>query len=67
MELNKDVDWEKVKEIFTPEKEDYFKKIKKKLDKYPAAEETLRTLAAVGAISLGMLLPGPAMFIVKEI
>lgn len=52
------VDWEKVKKIFAPERESYFSSVRKGLDRYPLAKDTLLILAGVGVVGLALLVPG---------
>lgn len=61
------VNWEEVARIFAPEKESFLSKVKKGIDKYPRAKEALLVLAGLGIVSLGVLVPGLAMVVAKEI
>lgn len=61
------VDWEKVRKIFEPERESYFSRVRKGLDKYPLAKDTLLVLAGVGVVSLAMLVPGLVAVVGKEV
>ena len=68
MDLNpENIDWEKAREIFTPERESFLEKAKKTWEKYPQAEETLKVLAGLGMVGLGLLMPGPTSLLVKEL
>ena len=61
------IDWEKVKEIFTPEKESFMAKARRKIEKYPHSDETLSILAGIGAIGLMFLMPGLATVIAPAV
>lgn len=61
------VNWEKVKEIFAPEKETFLERAKNKLDKYPLVETTLMIAAGFGVVSLAVLMPGLVAVVGKEI
>lgn len=61
------VNWEKVAKIFAPEKENWEKKLKKGIDKYPLTKDLLSILAFGGYVSLALIAPGLASFVGKEI
>jgi hypothetical protein len=63
----KEIDWEKVRGVFTPEKESFLKKARAGLEKYPQAEEALKILAALGVVSLVVIMPGLGKFIAKQV
>lgn len=66
-ELNLEkINWEKIQAVFAPEKEAYFQRIKKGIEKYPLAKDTLLVLAGVGFVSLAILMPGLVMVVAKE-
>lgn len=60
-------DWEKAARIFAPEKENWEKKLKKGVEKYPLAKDLLLILAAGGLISLAFVAPPLAGMVAKEI
>lgn len=60
------VNWEKVQAVFAPEKESYFQRIKRGIEKYPLAKDALLILAGAGFVSLAVLMPGLAMVVAKE-
>lgn len=51
------VDWEKARGIFAPEGENFIKKARDVWTKYPAAREALQILAALGTVSLMVMIP----------
>ena len=51
------INWDKVREIFAPEKESFLKQAKEALEKYPQAEDALRILAGAGALGMMVLMP----------
>lgn len=55
-----EINWEKVERIFEPEKKNVLEKLSGTVDKYPLAKDVLLLLAATGAISLAVLMPGLA-------
>lgn len=57
----KDVDWEKVNEIFRPEKESILKQIEREIDRYPQAKEVLYFLAGGGLLAACLVAPGLPM------
>lgn len=62
-----ELNWEKAAKIFAPEKENWDKKIKKGIEKYPLTKDLLMILAAGGFVSLAIVAPGLAAFVAKEI
>ena len=70
-EMNNDeihkLDWEKLKSIFEPEKEDFLTRSKRELDKYPNAKLTLQIMAAFGVVGMAVLMPGLAKYILSEV
>lgn len=61
------VNWEKAAKIFAPEKENWEKKLKKGIEKYPLTKDLLMILAVGGFVSLAVIAPGLATFVAKEI
>jgi hypothetical protein len=65
--FSKDLDWEKVAGIFAPEKEDFFRKLSRGVDRYPYTGELLGILAAVGFLSLAVVMPGLATVVARNV
>jgi len=61
------LDWEKAARIFAPEKENWEKKLKKGIEKYPLTKDLLMILAVGGFVSLAVIAPGLAAVVAKEI
>lgn len=61
------LNWEKAAKIFAPEKENWEKKLKKGIEKYPLTKDLLIILAAGGFVSLALIAPPLAGMIGKEI
>lgn len=61
------LDWEKLKSIFEPEKEDFITRSKRELDRYPNAKLTLQIIAAFGVVGMAVLMPGLAKYVLSEV
>lgn len=61
------INWEMAAKIFAPEKENWEKKLKKGIEKYPLTKDLLMILAVGGAISLAVIAPGLAAVVGKEL
>ncbi|MBL7159131.1 CRISPR-associated endonuclease Cas2 [Candidatus Microgenomates bacterium] len=57
----KEVDWEKIAEIFKPEKKSILKRLEKEIERYPHAKEILYLLAGGGVLAACLVAPGLAM------
>lgn len=61
------LNWDKAAKIFAPEKENWEKKLKKGIEKYPLTKDLLMVLAFGGFLSLAIIAPPLAGMVAKEI